>query len=214
MRETAPPFVKRALDVIVATAALIVLSPVLLLVAVVVWLSMGLPVLFRQERLGLGGRPFVLLKFRSMTEATDAVGVLLPDAQRLTALGRFLRRTTLDEVPELVNVLRGEMSLVGPRPLLPEYDALYTPLQRRRHEVPPGMAGPVLVKGRNVLSWDEKLALDVWYVDHWSFALDLRILFQTLVMVLTGRGVSAPGHATMPKFEGSRPSRNDPGPGA
>jgi len=130
MREAPPPFVKRALDVIVATAALVVLSPVLLVVAAVVWLSMGSPVLFRQERLGLGGRPFVLLKFRSMTEATDATGTVLPDAQRLTVLGRFLRRTTLDELPELVNVLRGEMSLVGPRPLLPEYNALYTPLHR------------------------------------------------------------------------------------
>ncbi len=193
---------KRLFDIIGSTVALITLSPVILIVALTVGLTMGRPIVFRQRRLGAGGRPFTLFKFRTMTDARDASGTLLADEQRLTATGRVLRRTTLDELPELVNVLRGEMSLVGPRPLLPEYWTLYSARQRRRHEMPPGMAGPVLVKGRNALTWDEKLALDVWYVDHWSFALDLSILWQTVLAVLSGRGVNAPGHVTMPKFEG------------
>ena len=194
---------KRTVDVVGATVALVVLSPVLLGVAVLVRLRLGRPVLFRQRRPGRDARPFVLLKFRTMTDTRGADGAPLPDEQRLTALGRFLRRTSLDELPELLNVLRGDMSLVGPRPLLEEYVPLYSPEQARRHEVRPGMTGWAQVNGRNALSWVDKFALDVWYVDHRSLRLDLEILARTLGHVVTGRGVSAPGHATMEPFRGS-----------
>lgn len=196
--------VKRFADVLVAAVALLCLLPVLGLIALLILLTMGPPVLFRQPRLGYGGRPFTLLKFRTMTDERDAAGDLLPDDRRLTPFGRFLRRWTLDELPELVNVLRGEMSLVGPRPLLVEYRDLFTPEQWRRHEMPPGMAGSVLAGGRNILDWEEKFQLDVWYVDHWSLWLDLKILAITVMKVLKREGVSARGHSTMPKFEGTR----------
>ena len=196
---------KRALDVLGAAVALVVLSPVMLAVAVLVRLRLGTPVLFRQARPGRDGRPFVLLKFRTMTDARDEDGELLPDGERLTALGRFLRRTSVDELPELLNVLRGDMSLVGPRPLLPEYLPLYSAEQARRHEVRPGITGWAQVNGRNAVSWDDKLALDVWYVDHRSLRLDAEILGRTVANVLSGHGVSAPGHATTEKFRGSTP---------
>jgi sugar transferase EpsL len=203
--------VKRAADLIIGASALIVLSPLILLVALAIWITMGPPVIFRQPRLGHRGRVFIIYKFRTMTEARGSAGELLPDAERLTPLGRFLRQLTLDELPELVNVLRGEMSLVGPRPLLVEYRDLYSPEQWRRHDVPPGMAGPVLVGGRNVLPWGEKFRLDVWYVDHWSLALDVAILFRTLIRVLRREGISQPGHATMPKFSGTQTDQGHTG---
>jgi carbamoyl-phosphate synthase large subunit len=196
--------VKRSVDVVVATVALIVLSPLSLLIGCVVIATMGLPVLFRQTRLGYEGRPFIVYKFRTMTDARDASGELLPDAERLTRLGRFLRHTTLDSIPELLNVLRGDLSIVGPRPLLPEYRDLYTPEQWRRHEVRPGMAGPVLAEGRNALPWDEKFRWDVWYVDNWSLGLDMKIFGRSVLRALTGAGVRAPGHATMPHLRGER----------
>ena len=195
---------KRVIDVLGASTALVVLSPLLAVVAVLVRVRMGPPVLFRQLRPGREGRPFELTKFRTMTDQRGPDGTLLPDAQRLTALGRFLRRTSIDELPELVNVVRGDMSLVGPRPLLMEYLPRYSAEQARRHEVRPGVTGWTQVNGRNELTWDEKFALDVWYVDHRSTRLDLEILGRTVSQVLSGQGVSAPGHATMEPFRGSR----------
>jgi sugar transferase EpsL len=189
---------KRALDVCLALVALAVASPVLVLVALAVRLDLGAPVLFRQRRTGLHGRCLVLLKFRTMRSA----GPPLTDAARLTPLGRLLRRLSLDELPQLWNVLRGDMSMVGPRPLLPEYLDRYTPKQARRHEVPPGITGLAQVKGRNGISWAKKFALDVWYVDHWSLSLDLWILWRTVTALLRGEGISAPGCATMPEFLG------------
>lgn len=193
---------KRALDVVVAVVGLVALSPVLLAVALAVRAKLGAPVLFRQWRPGLGGRPFELLKFRTMRHAADAEGHLLSDAERLTPLGRVLRATSLDELPELLNVLRGEMSLVGPRPLLMEYLPLYTPEQARRHQVRPGITGWAQVNGRNALGWPERFRLDVWYVDHRSFALDLKILGMTVARVFRREGISHAGHATMERFTG------------
>jgi lipopolysaccharide/colanic/teichoic acid biosynthesis glycosyltransferase len=195
---------KRAFDFLVAGLLLVLLSPVLALVALLVALVDGSPVLFRQTRPGRNGRPFTILKFRTMSEQRDANGDLLPDEARLTTIGRLLRRTSLDELPELLNVVRGDMSLVGPRPLLVEYLPRYTPEQRRRHDVRPGITGWAQVNGRNALSWDEKLALDVWYVDHRTMRLDIDILGRTVKQVLAGHGVSAPGHATAPPFEGTK----------
>jgi lipopolysaccharide/colanic/teichoic acid biosynthesis glycosyltransferase len=183
---------KRALDLIGASILLVLLSPVIAVVALVVQVRMGSPVLFRQLRPGRGGRPFVVLKFRTMVEQRDANGDLLPDEARLTGIGRVLRRTSLDELPGLVNVLKGEMSLVGPRPLLMEYLPRYTPEQMRRHEVRPGLTGWAQVNGRNALSWDQRFALDVWYVDHHTVRLDVSILGRTLAEVIGGRGVAAP----------------------
>jgi sugar transferase EpsL len=194
---------KRGTDLVIAAVALAVLAPVLVVGALAVLVTMGRPVLFRQYRPGLLGRPFTLLKFRTMTSAQDADGALLPDAQRLTRLGRFLRAASLDELPELWNVLRGDMSLVGPRPLLMQYLDRYTPHQARRHEVRPGITGWAQVNGRNALTWEERFDLDVWYVDHLSFALDCRILWMTLRTVLRRQGISQAGHATMPEFTGS-----------
>jgi lipopolysaccharide/colanic/teichoic acid biosynthesis glycosyltransferase len=194
---------KRALDVIGASVALVVLSPLLALVALGVRVRMGSPVLFRQERPGRGGRPFVMTKFRTMTDRRAPDGALLADADRLTRFGRFLRRTSIDELPELLNVVRGDMSLVGPRPLLMEYLPLYSAEQARRHEVRPGITGWAQVNGRNAVTWDEKFALDVWYVDHRSTRLDLEILGKTVAQVFSGDGISAPGHATMEPFRGS-----------
>lgn len=195
--------IKRFMDVVLSAILLSVFSPLIALIALAIRLTMGPPVLFRQPRIGYRGRVFTIYKFRTMSDARDEMGNLLPDEQRLTPLGRFLRSTTLDELPELFNVLKGEMSLVGPRPLLVEYRDLYTPEQWRRHEMPPGMAGPVLADGRNLLSWEEKFRRDVWYVDHWSLWLDLQILVRTAWKVLKREGVSAEGYVTMPKFQGS-----------
>jgi sugar transferase EpsL len=194
---------KRSFDVIAAVSGLLVLAPVLGLIAIMVRMSMGSPVLFRQERPGLRGKPFVMLKFRTMRDASDAEGQPLPDDLRLTPFGQFLRRSSLDELPELINVLRGEMSLVGPRPLLTRYLERYTPHQARRHEVRPGITGWAQINGRNAISWEEKFNLDVWYVEHRSFLLDLKILARTLATVLHREGTSAEGHATMPEFMGN-----------
>lgn len=197
---------KRALDVVGAGAALAVTAPVLAATAAAVAIDLGRPVIFRQVRPGLGGQPFTMFKFRTMRDATDAHGRALPDGERLTRLGRFLRASSLDELPELWNVLRGEMSLVGPRPLLVQYLPLYSREQARRHEVKPGITGWAQIHGRNALSWDDKFALDVWYVDHASVWLDLRILAATVRAVLRRDGISHAGDATMPVFTGSRPS--------
>ncbi len=195
--------IKRLMDLVLASCLLLLFAPVMLIIALLIRVTMGRPILFRQPRIGYKGRVFQIYKFRTMTDERDEQGNLLPDEQRLTAVGRFLRSLTLDELPELFNVIKGEMSLVGPRPLLVEYRDLYTPEQWRRHEMPPGMAGPVLASGRNLLSWEEKFKLDVWYVDHWSLWLDLKILFKTALKVLKREGVSAEGFATAPKFQGS-----------
>lgn len=195
--------VKRLLDLIGASIALLLLSPVMVIVAWQVRRDMGSPVLFRQTRPGLGGRPFQMIKFRTMRDATDANGTMLPDADRLTPLGRFLRASSLDEVPELWNVVRGDMSMVGPRPLLMEYLPLYSPTQARRHEIRPGVTGWAQINGRNALGWDEKFALDVWYVDNRSLWLDMQILGRTIAKVVRRDGISAAGEATMPRFEGS-----------
>jgi lipopolysaccharide/colanic/teichoic acid biosynthesis glycosyltransferase len=192
---------KRAIDVLGATLGLAVLGPALLLIALAVRRSLGAPVLFRQVRAGLHGRPFELLKFRTMTDARDAGGALRPDGERLTRLGHWLRACSLDELPELINVLCGDMSLVGPRPLLLDYLGHYSAEQARRHEVRPGITGWAAVHGRNATSWERRLALDVWYVDHWSLRLDLKILLMTVIKVLKREGISAHNHATMPRFD-------------
>ena len=195
--------VKRGVDVVGAGLALCLLSPLLALIATGIWRSMGRPVFFRQTRPGLYGKPFEIVKFRTMADTRDDAGNCLPDEVRLTPWGKFLRRTSLDELPELWNVLRGDMSLVGPRPLLTQYLARYTPAQARRHEVKPGLTGWAQVNGRNAISWEKKFELDVWYVDHQSLALDLRILLATVWKTLTRDGISASSHATMPEFAGS-----------
>lgn len=194
---------KRLLDIAVAATGLALVAPVLAVLALAVRLKLGRPILFRQRRPGLHGRPFEMYKLRTMLDRQDAQGRLLPDEERLTPFGRFLRSTSLDELPELLNVLRGEMSLVGPRPLLTEYLARYTPEQARRHEVKPGITGWAQINGRNAIGWEERFALDVWYVDHWSLALDLKILFRTVGKVLRRDGISAESHATMPEFMGT-----------
>jgi len=195
---------KRILDVIVAGVGLIVVSPVMAVTALLIWRKMGSPVLFRQQRPGLHAKPFTLLKFRTMTFATNEKGTPLPDEQRLTPLGKFLRSTSLDEIPQLFNVLKGEMSLVGPRPLLMEYLSQYTPEQARRHEVKPGITGWAQVSGRNALSWEEKFGLDTWYVDNWSNGLDMRILWRTIVAVIKREGISGEGTETMTEFQGTQ----------
>lgn len=194
---------KRLFDIAVAGTALTLLSPVLLLIWWKVRTQLGSPALFRQQRPGLGGRPFRMIKFRTMTDARGPDGKLLPDAERLHPLGRLLRATSLDELPELWNVVRGDMSLVGPRPLLMEYLPLYNAEQARRHDVRPGITGWAQVNGRNALSWEQKFALDTWYVGHRSFWLDLRILAMTVGKVLKRDGISAAGEATMPRFTGT-----------
>jgi len=205
-----PALVKAAIDRIGAALGLLLLGPLLAAIALLIRARMGSPVFFRQVRPGKGGRPFRIVKFRTMLETRDGRGQLLPDERRLTALGRFLRSASLDELPQLWNVLRGELSLVGPRPLVMQYLARYSPRQARRHEVMPGITGWSQINGRNALGWDEKLELDVWYVEHWSLWLDLKILALTLGAVLARRGVSNPGHATMPDFMGSAVPRRLP----
>lgn len=194
---------KRIFDLVASVLALLILAPVFLVLAVSIRLRLGSPVLFRQHRPGLYGRRFTMLKFRTMTDERGIDGYLLSDAQRLTKCGRILRNTSLDELPELWNVLKGDMSLVGPRPLLMEYLPLYTKEQARRHEVRPGVTGWAQVNGRNALSWNERFALDVWYVDNQSVWLDLKILFLTAWKVIRREGISQPGHATMEPFKGS-----------
>jgi len=195
--------VKRATDLVISGLGLIFLSPVIVILALLVRIRVGSPLLFRQLRPGLGGQPFELIKFRTMRETYDADGVLQPDVDRLTGFGNFLRSTSLDELPELWNVVRGDMSLVGPRPLLVEYLPRYSSWQIRRHEVLPGVTGLAQVKGRNSLSWEEKFDLDVWYVDNRSARLDMTVLWWTIGSVFKRRGVVAPNSATMPPFEGT-----------
>lgn len=196
------PFAKRCLDIVVAGLGLIVISPVLIVLAIMIWIQMGRPVMFKQMRPGLQGRSFFMYKFRTMTDERDGNGVLLADEMRLTRLGRFLRSSSLDELPELFNVLKGDLSLVGPRPLLMQYLQRYTPEQARRHEMKPGITGWAQVNGRNALSWEEKFALDVWYIDHCSLWLDVKILFMTAIKVFQREGISAEGAATMQEFMG------------
>lgn len=195
--------VKRLFDIAVSLLGLLVLFPLWAPIALAVKLTTGGPVLFRQERLGHRGRTFRIYKFRTMREARDSSGRLLPDAQRLTRLGQFLRRTSLDELPELFNVLRGEMSLVGPRPLLAKYRDRYTREQARRHDLKPGITGLAQVRGRNALSWEQKFALDAQYVDHWNLWLDAKMIALTVWKVLRGEGISQPGQATAEEFKGT-----------
>lgn len=193
---------KRLFDLALAAPALIALAPALALLALLVRHKLGTPALFCQQRPGLHGRPFTLYKFHTMTDALDARGNLLPNEERLTPFGQILRSTSLDELPELFNVLRGDMSLVGPRPLLMEYLDRYTPEQARRHEVRPGITGWAQVNGRNAITWEKKFEMDVWYVDHQSLGLDIRILWQTIGKVVTRADIRAEGHVSMPRFRG------------
>jgi len=203
--------IKRGMDVLVASAGLIFLSPLIALTAAVIRCNMGRPILFRQVRPGKNAKPFTLLKFRTMQDQFDASGKLLPDAQRLTNLGKWMRASSLDELPQLWNVLRGDLSLVGPRPLLLQYLQRYSPEQARRHEVKPGITGWAQVNGRNAIRWEEKFRLDVWYVDHWSLWVDIRILWMTLWQALRREGISSADHVTMPEFLGSAGAQNLPG---
>jgi|TARA_R100000049_G_C1956702_1_gene113787 sugar transferase EpsL len=198
---------KRAMDLVGALAALVLLSPIVVVLCILVRSKLGSPVFFRQVRPGIEGRPFKMVKFRTMTDERGPDGALLPDGQRLTALGAWLRSTSLDELPELFNVLKGDMSLVGPRPLLMDYLSLYNDRQARRHEVRPGITGWAQINGRNALSWEEKFELDVWYVDNRSLWLDIKILFKTVLQVLKRDGISHGEGATMPRFKG--PNRDD-----
>ena len=204
MKQAGLPFLlKRALDVTVAATGLVLGAPVMAVVAATVRATMGTPVVFAQTRPGRAGKPFTIYKFRTMRDAVDAAGNPLPDDMRLTSVGKMLRATSLDELPQLLNVLRGELSLVGPRPLLMRYMSRYSPEQGRRHEVVPGITGWAQINGRNAIAWGEKFQLDVWYVDHWSPLLDLRILAMTALRVLRREGVAQEGHVTMPEFMGN-----------
>lgn len=200
---------KRVFDLVIAGLLLIVASPILLATAFLVLVCLGKPVIWRQRRAGWKGRPFVIYKFRTMRNACGPDGRLLPDVDRLTAVGRVLRATSLDELPELFNVLIGDMSLVGPRPLLERYLERYSEEQMRRHDVLPGLSGWAQVNGRNTVGWDERFKLDVWYVDHWTFGLDLKILAMTIWAVLRRKGISSDDHATMPEFFGAQQKRHD-----
>lgn len=194
---------KRIFDLVAAGIGLLIASPFMLIIALLVRIFLGTPILFRQQRPGYKGKLFFIYKFRTMTDRRNRDGDLLPDAERLTSLGRFLRAFSLDELPELFNILRGEMSLVGPRPLLMEYLPLYSPEQARRHDVIPGLTGWAQINGRNAITWEQKFELDVWYVDHWSFWLDLKIIFLTIVKALRRENISQPGQATTEYFRGN-----------
>lgn len=197
------PILKRIFDLTLTLLGLVVVAPILLILSILVRIYHGAPIIFSQKRPGYRGTPFHIYKFRTMTNTRDQAGNLLPDAERLTRLGRFLRASSLDELPELFNVLRGEMSLVGPRPLLMQYLERYSPEQARRHNVLPGITGWAQVNGRNALTWEDKFRLDVWYVEHWSLWLDVKILFLTVWKVFKREGISQPGHATAEEFMGS-----------
>jgi len=194
--------IKRPFDFIVAFTALLYLYPVMIILAILVRLKLGSPILFKQERPGLYGQPFMMMKFRTMTDERDKNGDLLPDDIRLTSFGKFLRGASLDELPELINVLKGDMSLVGPRPLLMRYLDRYTPEQARRHEVKPGITGWAQINGRNAISWEDRLRLDVWYIDHLSLWVDFKVLFMTVIKVIKREGISQDGHVTMTEFMG------------
>jgi sugar transferase EpsL len=197
---------KRGFDVLMAILLIVVLSPLILIIVLSVRVAMGSPVLFHQIRPGLHARPFKFLKFRTMTEGRDPAGEMLSDSQRLTHFGAWLRRSSLDELPQLINVLRGDMSLVGPRPLLMKYLPLYSAEQARRHQVRPGITGWAQVRGRNSVEWESKFSMDVWYVENCSFWLDCQILWRTVATVVRSRGTSYAGHVTMPEFKGSQDS--------
>ena len=194
--------VKRFFDLAIAVLSVVILLPLLVLIGILMRLKIGSPVLFRQVRPGLYGRSFTIYKFRTMTDARDGDGNLLPDGERLTSLGQFLRKTSMDELPELFNVIKGEISIVGPRPLLMQYLDRYTPEQARRHEVKPGITGWAQVNGRNAISWEDKFKLDEWYVDNWSVRLDVKIILMTVLKVLKRKGISQDGEATMKEFFG------------
>ena len=197
---------KRVFDFVVALLLTILVMPMMLLVALLIIVTMGRPVLFKQQRPGLGGQSFYIYKFRTMMNTCDINGELLPDKERLTNIGKILRQYSIDELPQLFNVLKGELSIVGPRPLLMEYMDLYTEKQARRHEVPPGITGWAQINGRNTISWEERFELDLWYVDNHSFYLDMKIILMTLFKVFRSEGVSQEGHVTMSKFKGTRES--------
>ena len=202
--------IKRLADILVAGAALVCLSPIMAVTACLIRFTLGSPAIFRQRRAGFLGRPFDMTKFRTMTDERDEKGQLLPDSQRLTRLGAFLRKTSVDELPQLWSVLQGDMSIIGPRPLPVEYLDLYTPEQSHRHTVPQGMVGWASVRGRNTNSWEKKFELDLWYVDNWSLLLDIKIFFMAIATVLSGKGVNEEGSATSPSFTGS-PGRGKAG---
>lgn len=197
------PTIKRVLDFVLSIIIMLVCLPVMLIVGLIIFLTEGKPIFFFHERPGKDGQPFKLIKFRSMRNARDAEGNLLPDGERITNFGNFIRKTSIDELPEFINVLRGEMSLVGPRPLLMQYVDRYSPQQFRRHEVLPGITGWAQVNGRNAISWNEKFMLDIWYIDHWSVWLDIKILLLTVWKVISGEGISQAGRATMDEFMGN-----------
>jgi lipopolysaccharide/colanic/teichoic acid biosynthesis glycosyltransferase len=197
-----PLKVKRGVDLLMATSALVALSPLIFFLGVMVKFHMGSPIFFKQKRPGFKQHPFYIYKFRTMDSRRGSNGSLLSDAKRLTPFGKFLRQTSLDELPELLNVLKGDMSLVGPRPLLMRYLGRYNPEQARRHELKPGITGWAQIKGRNALTWEEKFKFDVWYVDHWSIGLDLKIIVKTILKVIKRSDISAHSHATMPEFMG------------
>ena len=198
------PLSKRIFDLVSASLGLLVLSPLILLIAILVAIFIGMPILFRQQRPGYKARPFYIYKFRTMTDTRDAEGNLLPDAARLTRFGQFLRSLSLDELPELYNILRGDMSLVGPRPLITEYLPLYSLEQMRRHDVVPGLTGWAQINGRNAIDWPTRFALDVWYVDHWSFWLDIQIILKTAWKVIKRENINQPGQATIEYFTGNK----------
>lgn len=200
---------KRIIDLVAAFIGLLLILPIMILTALLIRINMGKPVIFKQQRPGLNGKPFYLYKFRTMTDKKDSIGELLPDEERLTSFGKFLRRYSIDELPQLFNVVKGDMSFVGPRPLLMEYLPLYTSEQARRHEVRPGITGWVQVNGRNTITWEEKFKLDVWYVNNRSLFLDLKILLLTAIIVFKSEGINQAGHATMPVFKGNRNDVND-----
>jgi len=200
---------KRLFDFVLATAAILILSPVILIVTLLIWLYLGKPVFFCQQRPGLHARPFIVYKFRTMSLACDANGEALPDSERMTALGTFLRKYSLDELPQLFNVVKGDLSLIGPRPLLMEYLPLYSKEQARRHNVRPGISGWAQVNGRNAVSWEDRFKYDVWYVDHQSFWLDLKIIWMTIAKVLRSEGISQQGNVTMEKFKGQASESGD-----
>ncbi len=196
-------FLKRLLDIVVSVLVLVIFSPILLIIGLWIFFSYGKPIFFYHTRPGFNGEPFRLVKFRSMKDTRDEKGELLPDAERITRFGHFIRKTSIDELPEFYNVLRGDMSLVGPRPLLMQYLPRYSVEQRRRHDVLPGITGWAQVNGRNAISWEEKFKFDLWYIDNWSFWLDIKILIMTIQKVFSGEGISQPGRATMDEFMGN-----------
>ena len=202
------PYAKRILDIVFSAMSMLVLTPVLIVVALLIRLKLGTPVLYRQTRPGLMGKPFELVKFRSMLEAFDENGDPLSNEKRMTPFGQFLRSSSLDELPELWNILKGDMSIVGPRPLLMEYLPLYSESQARRHDVPPGLTGWSQINGRNAISWEEKFELDVWYVDNTSFLLDLKIIALTVTKVLRREGISHGENVAMPRFQGSHKTQD------